>query len=382
MLTNLLTRDHFAPAPARALARPGRRPFYMSACVAFMVLLLPAPAQALSNCTPLASWGSFEPTTAERVVALTNEHRASLGLRRLVVSPTLTRAATWKALHMVERNYYAHSDQGIGSGAGRPFWIRATDCGYPSWPYENLASGFEVQGNASWAVEGWLNSPAHRANIERTDIVATGVGIATSPIGATYWVQILGRDDDSGTPEPVPVAADSGRTIFGQPVLLPVLANDEPLAALHSIARKPTHGTVQIAGRRIRYTPKTGFVGVDRFSYYAAGLDGGKAQAQVTITVSPSQLKATLTAYHIGASSLARHHLSYSVTGRAVVRYRLYRVGQASVLRVGSPLTLTNSSMKVSLATVFGQTKRRAGQYRLVVAVTSGPAKTLLFRLT
>jgi len=43
---------------------------------------------------------------------------------------------------------------------------------------------------------------------------------------------------------------------------------------------------------------------------------------------------------------------------------------------------LTNSSLQVSLPTVFGQTKRNVGQYRLVVEVASGPTKTLQFRLT
>lgn len=342
----------------------------------------PSTPQARSKCTPLAEWGLSEPAVAERVVTLANEHRARLGLRRLVVSPTLTRAATWKALHMAKYNYFTHPDLGVGPGDGRPFWVRATDCGYRRGTGENIAAGFESQGDASRMVGGWLHSPPHRANLESTNALATGVGVATDARGATYWVQMFGTVADSSTPQPVSAVTDSGLTIVGQPVLLPVLDNDGPLVALHSIANHPAHGTVQIVGRQPRYTPKAGFVGIDRFTYIAAGLDGAKAQAEVTITVSPMRLTAALSAYRISVAALANQHLSYSVTGRGIVRYRLYQLGQARALQVSSPHTLTNSSLKVSLPTVFGQTKHNVGQYRLVVEVASGPTKTLQFRLT
>lgn len=381
MLTNPPTRCSLSSVPA--LAGLNRRPIYISALFMFMVLLLPSPAQALSNCTPLADWGVSEPAVAERVVLLTNAHRARLGLRKQVVSPALTRAATWKALHMAKHNYYAHPDQGVGPGDGRLPWDRAADCGYPPMSAtENINAGFESRGDADGTVDSWLRSPGHRTTLEHTAYVATGVGVATDARGVTYWVQMFGSVDDSAAPGTVAAAADRGRTIFGQPVLLSVLANDDPLASLHSIATRPAHGTVQIVGRQVRYTPKPGFVGTDRFSYHAAGLDGSKAQAQVTVTVSPLQLKASLSTSTVRASALAKQRLVYSVKGRAAVRYSLYRVGQARALRVSSPRTLSNSSATVLLSTVFGQTPRKAGLYRVVVSAAQGPSRTLNLRLT
>ena len=81
----------------------------------------------MTNRTPGSDCGTLRADYARQVADLINAHRASLGLRQLVVSPALNRAAEWKALHMAKLDYFAHSHPD-----GRMPWQRARDCGYPS----------------------------------------------------------------------------------------------------------------------------------------------------------------------------------------------------------------------------------------------------------
>jgi len=52
---------------------------------------------------------------------------------------------------------------------------------------ENVASG---QMTAKEVVEGWLNSPGHKRNIEG-DFTLTGIGLAKDKKGMTYFTQIF-----------------------------------------------------------------------------------------------------------------------------------------------------------------------------------------------
>ncbi|MEO7761557.1 MAG: cadherin-like domain-containing protein, partial [Casimicrobiaceae bacterium] len=69
---------------------------------------------------------------------------------------------------------------------------------------------------------------------------------------------------------------------------LNVLANDsdpdgDPLTI--TTVGAPAHGSASIAGNRISYTPTSGFVGTDTFTYAISDGHGGTASATVTITV-------------------------------------------------------------------------------------------------
>jgi uncharacterized protein YkwD len=164
----------------------------------------PAPAAAVvGNCTPGADWGTSRPDLASQVVTQINDHRSSMGLVALKVSPTLTNAAVWKALHMARYAYMTHDDPAPPIARTVPDRLEA--CGYPSrttgWG-ENIAYGYS---SPSSVVQAWLNSAGHRANIENASYRSTGVGAAMSASGVLYWSQEFGTFDDSGsggTPAP------------------------------------------------------------------------------------------------------------------------------------------------------------------------------------
>lgn len=132
---------------------------------------------------PLTPQG-LDRTTAE-VVRLTNRERAGAGLRQLAVDPALTRAAQAHSADMVARDFYAHTDP----DGGKP-WDRAAAAGAARRTVgENIACG---QRSAADVVEGWMNSPGHRANILKAEFTHIGVGLAGGGRAGTYWTQLFG----------------------------------------------------------------------------------------------------------------------------------------------------------------------------------------------
>ena len=119
----------------------------------------------VGDCTPGADWGTLRNDLAGQVVQLVNQHRASLGLAQLAVTTPLTNAAVWKSRHMAYYRYMQHADP--APPVARSVGDRLSACGYPAtmagWG-ENIAYGYPT---ADAVMQGWLNSPGHRANIER-----------------------------------------------------------------------------------------------------------------------------------------------------------------------------------------------------------------------
>jgi uncharacterized protein YkwD len=158
----------------------------------------PAAATAAGNCVPAPSWPADRADLAAQVVALVNAHRAQLGLAPLAVSPTLTASAEWKARDMAAYGYLDHDDPAPDS---RTADERVIACGYPATEWgENIGMGYAT---AQAVVDAWLASPAHRANIERPEYRATGVGAAGAPL---YWAQSFGAVADAGSVAAAPVA--------------------------------------------------------------------------------------------------------------------------------------------------------------------------------
>ncbi|MBS0555921.1 MAG: tandem-95 repeat protein [Proteobacteria bacterium] len=92
-------------------------------------------------------------------------------------------------------------------------------------------------------------------------------------------------------PPGAPIAVnDSASTAYGTPVTIDVLANDSdpqgyPLGIVS--VTNPAHGSAQISGNAIIYTPSASFNGgMDSFNYTVTDGHGNSASATVTVTVS------------------------------------------------------------------------------------------------
>lgn len=123
--------------------------------------------------------------TAAEVVELTNRERARARLRPLAVDRLLTAAAQAHSTDMAVRPFYSHT-----SPEGSQPWDRAAAAGSTRRTIgENIACG---QRSAAEVVDGWMNSPGHRANILKPAFTHIGVGFAGGGPSGTYWTQLFG----------------------------------------------------------------------------------------------------------------------------------------------------------------------------------------------
>ena len=235
----------------------------LAACAAALVVLVPvgSPAVTVGDCTPGAAFRPANAAFADQVVQLVNQHRTSLGLRALKVSPSLSASAVWKARHMATYSYMAHDDP--APPVARTAADRITACGYRGGWGENIAAGFTTP---AAVLAAWLQSPGHRANIENPAYVVTGAGASVTANGVTVWAQDFGLTDDSGSTGPPPtenkivlqklrVTQHAGRLVLHAhavltPSMLPLRKGSTGCGAsagdrkLHVVARRFTRGAV------------------------------------------------------------------------------------------------------------------------------------------
>ncbi|MEU4999899.1 CAP domain-containing protein [Streptomyces sp. NPDC021622] len=133
--------------------------------------------------TPLTPRGLAD--WASAVLRLTNAERTAAGLRALSPDPLLTVAAQGHSTDMVARAFYSHTSP----DGGEP-WHRASAAGSAHRAIgENIACG---QRSPAEVVDGWMNSPGHRANILKPSFTHLGVGFAGGGSAGTYWTQLFG----------------------------------------------------------------------------------------------------------------------------------------------------------------------------------------------
>ncbi|WP_277584345.1 CAP domain-containing protein [Psychrobacillus antarcticus] len=115
----------------------------------------------------------------QQVVNLTNQERAKAGLQALQIDTKLTQSAQAKSQDMKNKNYFSHTSPTYGS----PFdQMKSMGITYKS-AAENIAMG---QRTPAEVVEGWMNSPGHKANIMNASFTHIGVGLSDS---GYYWTQ-------------------------------------------------------------------------------------------------------------------------------------------------------------------------------------------------
>jgi hypothetical protein len=138
--------------------------------------------------------------TAENIVRLTNAARSALGIGELHVDDRLSRAAAGKAEDMVINSYFAHTSP---DGLTPWYWIRGQGYVYLH-AGENLAVHiFSAEG----VQEGWMASPAHRANIVSEKYQDIGVGVARGTYegyDTVFVVQMFGTLKQQPAPAPTP----------------------------------------------------------------------------------------------------------------------------------------------------------------------------------
>jgi len=143
-----------------------------------------SPAKRSSSSGNTVSTSGAGGTEQAKVVAETNRQRAMNGCGAVTVNAKLTKAAQAHSVDQAEHNTMSHD----GSNGSTP-WDRSKAAGYDNAIGENVAMGFR---DAAAVMDGWMNSPGHRANILNCDAKAIGVGLAKASDGSPYWTQMFG----------------------------------------------------------------------------------------------------------------------------------------------------------------------------------------------
>ena len=158
-----------------------------------LLVLLALPAQP-GNAQEMPS-----ATFAQEVIVLVNQERAARGLPPLKASPELSAAAQAHSQAMAEGDFFDHTDPRTSSTVGD----RVTAAGY-DWSFvaENIGQGYPTPAQA---MEGWMDSPGHQANILSEDVREIGVGYVFDAEDAMlcgdlpcqhYWTQDFGARAD------------------------------------------------------------------------------------------------------------------------------------------------------------------------------------------
>ena len=122
-------------------------------------------------------------TFAAQVVDLVNKVRVANGLNKLTTYDKLTEVAQLRAEELMTSYSHTRPD-------GRSCFTALTDAGLSYYTAgENIAEGYSTPERV---VDGWMNSPGHRANILNPDVTMIGVGFVNDGSrGGNYWAQVF-----------------------------------------------------------------------------------------------------------------------------------------------------------------------------------------------
>lgn len=119
----------------------------------------------------------------QEIFDLINAKRVANGLSSLKIDDELQNVARIKAQDMVDNNYFSHTSPTYGT----PFnMIKKFGINYKT-------AGENIAGNSSntAAVNAWMNSEGHRANILNSSFSYTGIGVVSSPKYGKIYVQMF-----------------------------------------------------------------------------------------------------------------------------------------------------------------------------------------------
>ena len=182
-------------APRRAAARWS---LLIAAAFAFSAVgLLVAPPAAFA-------WSSnaFSSADESKLVALTNQARASAGLSALKVDGSLASIARWRSKDMSDRNYFDHKIPNPPGGnvfgemdrRGYCYHVAGENIGWNNYSDSSATTGIQSM---------FMGSPGHKANILGKSWDHIGVGAYKDASGKHFWT-VLFADACGSAPKPTP----------------------------------------------------------------------------------------------------------------------------------------------------------------------------------
>jgi uncharacterized protein YkwD len=201
--------DPTAPRPLETLAVVSRRPGRLAAMIAVAFALTSIGLLAAPRTTLAWDANSFNSTSERQLVSLTNQARASYGLRALKIDSTLTSIARWRSKDMIVKNYFSHTIAGTSYNVfhvldqkGYCYRIAGENIGWNNYPDDVATTTIQRQ---------FMNSPDHRANILGKAWDVVGIGAYKGPTGKKMWTVIFADRCGSTSPAPKPTPKPTPR---------------------------------------------------------------------------------------------------------------------------------------------------------------------------
>lgn len=155
----------------------------------YVKAIYPNTSNNKTNTNTNTGSGSGSTTTStmnaneQEVFNLINQQRVNNGLSALKIDSEVQRVARIKAQDMVDKKYFSHTSPTYGS----PFDM------LKSFKVSYKTAGENIAGNSTnnGAVNAWMNSSGHRANILNSSFTYTGIGVVSSPTYGKVYVQMF-----------------------------------------------------------------------------------------------------------------------------------------------------------------------------------------------
>lgn len=126
----------------------------------------------------------FADISGNLIVEMTNQTRVEEGLKPLTVNSELSAAAAAKAADMIKNGYFAHFSP---TNISPWFWIKQNGYNY-KYAGENLAMNFS---ETDQVIDGWLNSPTHKANLLNIHYEDIGVAVLSGQVNGENRVVVV-----------------------------------------------------------------------------------------------------------------------------------------------------------------------------------------------
>lgn len=139
-----------------------------------------------------------------QILALVNQQRAANGLAPLAVDTRLTAAAQLHSQNMADLSAIVGLSGALAhtlAGSLTPSLVNRAD--YVGFEFkalgENIAYGYS---SAVAVMQGWMNSPGHRANILFPQYTHIGIAMRVSAAGVPFYTQEFGTPQTGSPPSP------------------------------------------------------------------------------------------------------------------------------------------------------------------------------------
>jgi uncharacterized protein YkwD len=190
------------PRPPRDLPAFLAEPRRFAAMIAIAFVLTSVGLLAAPRTTLGWDVNNFNSSSEAQLVRLTNQARASAGLKALKVDSRLTAIARSRSKDMIVRNYFSHTILGTNYNvfhlldkSGYCYRIAGENIGWNNYPDDVATNTVERQ---------FMGSPGHRANILGKAWDVVGIGAYKGPTGKKMWTVLFADKCGSTAPKPTP----------------------------------------------------------------------------------------------------------------------------------------------------------------------------------